>query len=458
MAGLVFSILTQFSGERYTFGKKHLDKEKVPDYYAIGRSAVEKIAYGFLYWVLNLAIDIAASRRSLLDDMVMPNEILKLIKELFRLPVFKNILCDYKKVEEQFSKWIIKIFEKSKFKDDTGEIRDFSLQKEMDLLSIQGIENSVPVLINECIVRILYLIKKLISEIREKNIHSISELDAVDTESVLPFNNRIVSKMIMISSGCFVGVNVAGAAIKAVFNMNKKGGKFSKTLFTEIDIVGVGRFVFACIADSKYWSDDIKIFLQRMAKNRKAEDVFADEQIADDMVGNDSFKVISMTPMQTRALYSVEALSVKWDIDQTKDEEDKHKKQSWLELWKKSILNGMDIDSPDYFVEDEKVVYDAFYGIRQNEDDLSWFYLLAMELVVFKPYYPLGTKKDDDFKKLTQGKKDYVDEQFVRLQTIVSQSEIDSFRNSYKKYKGTISGSTQNAIMAAGILSFADAF
>ena len=53
VAGVVFSIFTQFSGNRYKFGAKGFIAEKAPDYYAIGRNTTEKLAYGFLYWVFN---------------------------------------------------------------------------------------------------------------------------------------------------------------------------------------------------------------------------------------------------------------------------------------------------------------------------------------------------------------------------------------------------------------------
>ena len=80
-AGIVFSVFTQYSGERYRFGEKGIEKEAVPEYYAIGRNAVEKLVYGILYWVYYLSLDVAASKKSLLDDMKIPKEVLKLLKE-----------------------------------------------------------------------------------------------------------------------------------------------------------------------------------------------------------------------------------------------------------------------------------------------------------------------------------------------------------------------------------------
>ena len=455
VAGLVFSIFTQFSEERYSFGEKGIDKSPVPEYYAIGRNAVEKIVYGMLYWTFGLAADVAVSKRALLEDMKIPKEVLILLKELCKLPMFKGIPSNYCEAERLFSNWIRKIFENSKYTDDDGSEKAFDLRDAIDTLSSKTIESSMPVLVNECMVRGFYVVKKLYVEIKEKNIKSFDELDKIDRGNVIPFNNRLVSRMVLISSGCFVGINVAGATLKAIIKEVKNDGSFAKTLVTEINVAGVGRFVFACVTDSKYWSDDIKIFLQRKGKGKKVSGEAVDEKLAEDMISNDSFKVLSLTPAQTRALYSLETIAITKDIEHTTDKKLKEKKQLWLETWQERILKGMEIDLDGYFVSDEKAIYDAINKIELTEENRRWFYLLSEELVVFKPYYPLGSENDDEFKKLKREKYNYIDDQFARRQTIINQTEIDSIRDAYIKYKGIVSGNTQNKIFAAGVAAVA---
>ncbi len=451
VAGFVFSVFSQFSGKRHSLSEKGIVSEQLPSYYAIGRNFAEKIVYGFLYWIFNLSFEVAISKKSLLEDMKIPKEMLLLLKELYRFPIFKNLPKNHIEAEEIFSKWLIKVFEKSHYTDDAGKTEEFDLRNVIESLVTRAFEINMPVMINECIVRSFYLIKKLIIEIKDKNIKCINDIDKVDIENVLPFNNRLVSRMILISSGCFMGINIAGATVKAIFKQKKEKEEFREVLLTEINFAGIGRFVFACVADSKYWSDDIKIFLQRKGKNKQTESVEEEEKIVKDMISNESFKVLSLTPAQTRALYSLEALVVMKDIEHTAKADEKAKKQRWLELWQKRFLDGMELDSYDYFVSDEKTIYDSFYTLEQNEENLRWFYLMAMELIVFKPYYPLGEKDDPVFKKLNIEKYNYVDDQFARRQTIVSQTEIDSIRDAYKKYKGIVSGNSQNAILAAGV-------
>lgn len=455
VAGLAFSIFTQFSGEKYWFGEKGIEKEAVPDYYAIGRNTVEKIVYGLLYWAFDLSIDLALSKIALLEEMKIPKEVSKLLKDLLNLSIFEKIPTDYMDAEKIYSKWIQKIFENSECQCDDGEVRTFDLYEMIEGLENRAFSESTPVIINECIVRSFYFIKKLIIEVKEKEIRSLNELDRVDPANVLPFNNRLTSRMVLISSGCFVGVNVAGATLKAIVKENKDDGGFAETLFTEVSIAGIGRFVFACVADSKYWSDDIKIFLQRKEKRRTVDETKEEEKIVEDMVSNDAFKVLSLDPIQTRILYSLEALAVLKDIEHTEKESEKLAKRKWLDAWENRLLSGMELDSLDYFVSDEKAIYDALYSVEQTAESLRWFYLLAMELVVFKPYYPLGIEEDSVFKKLNREDYNYIDDQFTRRQTVVSQAEIDAFRGSYKKYKGLVSGNTQNVIITTSVTGVA---
>ena len=450
LAGLVFSVFTQFGEERYIFGDTELNKEDLPEYYALGSNSYEKVVYGFLYWVFGIAAEVAVSKRGLLDDMKIPREVIRLLKELCKLPAFASIPQDYDEAEKLFSEWLQKTFHDSAITDEEGNTVKFDLQSAVEDLP-REISGNLPVLLNECIVRAFYVVKKLRNEIKEKDILSFADFQRIDVNNVLPFNNRLITRMVFISSGCFVGVNVAGATVKAIKSNSKKKGDFAKTLLTEINVIGIGRFIFACVADSKYWSDDIQVLFTRKGKGKKGENVVEEEKIADDMMENEALKVLRLTPMQARALHSLEAVMVLKDIEHSHNESEKEKKQRWLKIWKERIIAGLDVDFPDYFCTDEEAIYRSLCSVEQTKENLEWFYLMTMELVVFKPYYPLGVAGDTEFKKLKLDKYNYIDDQFARRQTVVSQTEIDSIRDAYKKYKNIISGTTQNSIIAAGV-------
>ena len=257
--------------------------------------------------------------------------------------------------------------------------------------------------------------------------------------------------MILISSGCFVGTNIAGIVVKELITNKRHNRVFLKTLFAEVNIEGVGRFIFACVADSKYWSEDIKIIFSRKEKKKK-EDRFIDEQeIADNMISNEALKFFALDHSQARALYSLENLMVINDIEHTIDSKKVEAKERWHKLWQNSILSGQEAHTKEYFVTDEDEIYDVLCSVKKTEDNLRWFYLLTMELVLFEPYHPLGVKEDNEFKKLKTADYDYISDQFVRRQTIVSQAEVDDIKDSYKKYKGIISGKTKSTIIATGV-------
>lgn len=451
LAGLVFSVLTQFSGKKYSFGKEGLEKENVPEYYAIGRNPLEKMVYGILYWIFNLSVDKVSSNRMIIEDMKIPKVIISLLKEFIKFINYKNIPLEYKDIEKKFSSWLKKTFEKSDYEDEDGNIEKFDLNKIMDAFNYTNINKNIPVIVNECIVRAFYFIKKLTVEIKEKNIRSISGLNKVSIENILPFNNRLISRMILISSGCFVGTNIAGIVVKELITNKRHNRVFLKTLFAEVNIEGVGRFIFACVADSKYWSEDIKIIFSRKEKKKK-EDRFMDEQeIADNMISNEALKFFALDHSQARALYSLENLMVINDIEHTIDSKKVEAKERWHKLWQNSILSGQEAHTKEYFVTDEDEIYDVLCSVKKTEDNLRWFYLLTMELVLFEPYHPLGVKEDNEFKKLKTADYDYISDQFVRRQTIVSQAEVDDIKDSYKKYKGIISGKTKSTIIATGV-------
>ena len=69
---------------------------------------------------------------------------------------------------------------------------------------------------------------------------------------------------------------------------------------------------------------------------------------------------------------------------------------------------------------------------------------------LFVPYLPLGSSNDKEYKKLKL-ESQYVRDQFIRRQTIVSQDDVDKILKTYSKYNGYVSGSTVNTIVGIGV-------
>lgn len=455
LAGLIFSIITQFSGKAVSVNENGvISKHKLPDYYTVGETNAEKIVCGVLYWLFALAADEAISKRRVLDEIGISAALLKKIKEFANFPFMKKIPANYADAEKAFSEWLKKTIMGAKLYSESEEHEG----KPKPLFALMGIalnlaEDSFPVLINECIVRGLFVLLRICSEVKERKISSFDELMELPAESVLPQSGHVFSRMCLIASASFTAANIAGATLKAVRDKKTKGRKFSETFFAELNIAGIGRFLFACAADSKYWGDDIRILLQRGGKSKQTHtqtenDVFED---------NDAFRPLSLNAVQTRILYCLESISVQYDIDHTQKPVIAEKKALWLSKWKELLLQGFCIpleQADQFFVENENVLYNGFYQLAQDKNNWGWFYLLTQELALFKPYYSLGCPDDKAFKKLKL-ESDYVADRFIRRQTIVTQAEVDAIIKTYSRYNGYVSGSTKNKIIGASATAVA---
>ena len=457
LAGLIFSTIAQFSGKAYIVSENgNMSKQKLPDYYVVGDTNAEKIVCAVLYWLFSLAANEAVSKRHIIDELGISKDLIKKIKEFANLPFLKDIPTDYAAAEKKFSEWLGKTIKGAElYTEQVDENEKGNLWINIMRMALNLAEDSFPVLINECIVRSLYILLRLCFVVKEHKITSFENLSTIPVTDILPQEGRILSRMCLIASASFVGANIAGATLKAIKDKKAGDRKFSDTLFAELNIAGIGRFLFACAADSKYWGEDIRILLQRVSKSQKSK---AKTDYQDDEVGDDkAFTPLMLDVLQARILYSLESVAVKYDIANTKQSENKGKKEQWLNSWKEIILKCASV--PDeycdqYFVEDEDILYTGIFQLAQDKTNWGWFYLLTQELALFEPYSPLGSAEDKNYKKLKQ-ESDYVSDQFVRRQTIATQDEVDRIVKSYSKYKGVISGSTQGKIIGAGVTAIA---
>ena len=454
IAGLVFSVLTQFAGKKIVVTDSGIiKKSKLPDYYIIGSNNAEKIVCAFLYWLFSLGMEKAECKFRILDEMkYIPNALRKVIKEFTGFSFFEKASTSYSRAEEAFSQWLSGLIKNAGLSDDEGEKKDnlyIAIIKVM--LDLAG--DSYPVLINECIVRSAYILLRLCSEVKERNISSFEQLEEIPVFSLIPTDGRVLSRMCLISSGAFVGGNIAGAALKALKERKAGDRNFKEVFLSEINFAGLGRFLFACVADSKYWGDDISILFQRKPEQQtEAYNDYCDYNYDKD----NAFDFLLLDAIQTRILYSLESVSVKYDIAHTEKKENARLKQLWLDTWKETLLKGIDV-APEladkYFCEDEKLLYDGIFQLAQDKNNWGWFYLLTEELSLFVPYAPLGSPYDKAFKKLKL-ESQYVRDQFVRRQTIVSQDEVDKIIKTYSKYNGYVSGSTVNTIVGISVTAF----
>ena len=109
LAGLAFSLLTQFTGRSYgvdTAGAFFAADVPERAFGLIGKTVPEKIMFGTLRWFLHLTSDMAGSSSTtgLSGGTEIPGPLLSLAKELSATPLFRNISIGNVSLSEFLSK------------------------------------------------------------------------------------------------------------------------------------------------------------------------------------------------------------------------------------------------------------------------------------------------------------------------------------------------------------------
>lgn len=253
--GLTFSLLTQFTNKVYgtdvngIFKVVELNKE---DLILIGKNTQEKLTFGIINWFFHMVSDMAGSSTSILNGKTgtgLPGPIGSLLKELSALPIFSKMNEDGRK---EFSVWISKLFNGTLLgeRDENEKLipLKFDLRTEIGIANELG-RQALPIILNECIVRGFYFIRRLCMEIRDNDIKKISDLKNINWKRTLPFKNRTIVRMMTIATGTFTAIDLADAGIRAVI---KSGGFNPATLgnfILRVNFVGVGRFAIAVGSD-----------------------------------------------------------------------------------------------------------------------------------------------------------------------------------------------------------------
>lgn len=241
LCGLMCSIFTQFSSKVIgtdTNGKLLI--VDVDDKNHIGKNFAEKVLFGIVHWFFHMVSDMAGSKSTAGKGTGIPGPILSLIKETSVLPCFR----DRKIGEEEFYVWVSKLFNGTLLakRDKNGKIIEsvrFDLRSEIGILQEFG-KQSVPVLINECLVRGMYFLRRLNVAINEADINSVKDFENIDISELLPLNNRIIRRMVTVSSGTFLAVDSVDAAIRSAIKNKGINPKTFVDFAVHINYVGIG--------------------------------------------------------------------------------------------------------------------------------------------------------------------------------------------------------------------------
>ncbi len=227
LVGLIASIITQFTEKAYfqnRFGKNFaLD---ITEMRLIGNTVYEKILAGTTNWFYHLVSDMSGSNKTAGVGMGIPGPLLSLAKEFSMLPGINKT---------NLPKLLDKAFREYKF----------DLRSELAVFHQLG-KQTIPVILNEILVRVFYFFSRLIKEYKEKE-----NFKDIEWKNVLPYKNRTLTRMLTISSGTFLAFDLLDAGIRSAGNW----GSF----VLRVNFVNVGRFTVSCYNEYKMEREKEKI-------------------------------------------------------------------------------------------------------------------------------------------------------------------------------------------------------
>lgn len=439
IAGLIFSILTQFTGYAYgTDTKGNFTLKNVSTHPGIGSDFTSKVFNGTVVWLFHLVSDMAGSSFTPGTGIGIPGPMISFLKEISTLPIVKELKVKYKGDSLELSKWISKLFNGDFFEGNVGRLKGrqrFDLRLEMGLVN-EISRQILPVVINECLVRGFYSMSRLLREVENKEVQSLKDIARINPDNFLPRNNKVLTRMITISSGTFLVVDFVGAAVYA------KG--INKTFLLHINYLGIGRFMFAIKTDAKYITEDIKSAYEEFMKEHK----WTYEENEFSRAG---FEDLILNERQTKILYSLKVEMILYDISKTKSKKAITKKQSWLKKWKEVILTNVGSENASFFIEEENMIYHNISLEAIESADKNWFSLIVLELLQFKPYHLLGKESDIEFKDLTY-KTNYLIDKLSISQNLMDTKYIKTMMRTINKFEGILINSTKKKVVgAAGV-------
>ncbi len=438
IGGLFFSIFTQFTGLVVGTDKAGMPHVvPVPESHraCIGKNFQEKIAFGTIGWFFHMVSDMAGSSGALMGGTGIPGPLVSFMKELSVLPFFK----DSGDGDMGFRLWVTKLFNGTLLADhdENGRIikdsvRKFDLRTEVGILGEVG-RQTIPVLINQCVVRGFYFCRRLAREVRDLEIRCIGDLERIAPEDILPWGTPAMRRMVTVSSGVFTGVDIADAAVRAIMS------KDPVTFFLRVNYVGVATFVIACVVD-----------VNATLKDRELEEGESPEEAYEH--GLSDLGCLKLDFMQARMLHSIEYAIVAHDITKEKHPKRAERKRAWLKEWSEMVVETVDLvwaANAGYFLGSD-AIYDSVATRLDNCENSSWLWLVAMEAKRFKPYVPLHGDNDKLYKGLKLGS-DYLGEVFCERQSVVGKKDLTKLDKAVSSARGKLDGAvTKRVVGAAG--------
>lgn len=263
--GLICCILVQFNGSITYYPSSGIPIKSIPisvNEYGkfVGHDTWPKVFAGIINWFFNIAGAIENRKGHLMSDVAgsinaagkgrdgagLPGTFLSTAKELSALPCFRksdfaeNLRRAYQNGIGTGKKQVNLGAFNSLFE---GASSKFDMRTEM-AVGHELKRQAFPVILNEAIVRGVNFVRRFIMQMKEKE--SVADLD---WSALLPFDNGTIVRMMTISSGTFMVVDMADAAIRAAVKSGGINPAFASNFVLRVNFVGVGRFAVAVTSD-----------------------------------------------------------------------------------------------------------------------------------------------------------------------------------------------------------------
>lgn len=437
VSGLLFSLLSQFSGMLYyTDDKGDLWEHPVPDHYVIGDSREDKILVGIMYWFFHASVVSARLDQYALKDNKIPGPFRSLLNDIITLCNSYGVPGGFEEAEIRYSGWLGKLAVRDREDDVEGMELFFLLREKMNRLC----RDTFPAVLNNCLVRAAFIMCGIRSETEKLSAPSLMDILAIDPDKILPRNHRILSNMCLLSAGAFAAVNIGHAALNVLFeSKDKPQDKKINDYISRVNIGGIGNFVIAFAENIRNAGENIEVFLnsarwtryRNMAvpgNHENGECFFFEQEI------REILDEIVLDPVQMRFMYSLQNLLVEYDISDTEEENQIRLKKQWLNEWRQIVGAAVQESADSWLITEEKVLFEELNKLSCEPENRAWIYLLILELKVFTPYSGLGTGSDEDYKSL-KSNTDYVKDTLIRMQTVASPEEADQMKKLYEKYR-----------------------
>lgn len=262
IVGLICCVLVQLT-ETSTYVdndcKAHFIPVHVNEYGRFsGDGFASQVFCGIVNWFLNVAGAIANARGHWMSDIAgsssakkggagLPGPIMSLLKELSSVPGIGST---------EFGNGLRKAFQNGigtgKSQVDLGIFNalfkdaDSKLDFRTEMAVISELKRqSMPVVLNEVVVRAFYFVRHLTQEIKAKN-----GIDGIDWKNILPLNNRTIVRMLTIAHGTFCAVDLTDAAIHSAAKSCGNEAAFAENMILRVNFVGIGRFAVAAVTDA----------------------------------------------------------------------------------------------------------------------------------------------------------------------------------------------------------------